>query len=77
MGFRGTFPGIEAKVALALFLVEAMAEKAVVREDGADVPVVADLSGTHRGEKEKGGQNEKSHGVGIGKGRDTLQVCLG
>lgn len=41
--FSGPFEGVEAEIGLAFFFVEPVAEEAIVREDGANVPVVADF----------------------------------
>lgn len=45
--------GVETKAGFAFFLIEAVTEKAVLREDGTDVAVVADLSssGERQGEE--------------------------
>ena len=40
----GALEGVEAKVGFPLFLVEAVAEEAILREDGTNIAVVADLS---------------------------------
>lgn len=40
-----SFKGIESQVSFALLLVKSMTEEAVVRENGANVPVVANCPG--------------------------------
>lgn len=39
-GFESTCAGVEAEVGFPFFLIESMTEKAVLREDGADIAVV-------------------------------------
>lgn len=55
LAFGGSFEGIEAEIGFALVFIEAVAEEAVVGEDGTDVAVVADLLGRdrERGQKQE------------------------
>lgn len=61
----GSFEGVEPEVGFALFFIEAMTEETIVRENGANVAIVADFfCSLNQGAQ---GENDDEEGAWHGK----------